>query len=80
MNFMEIDPLIRVLGHDETSGTADLVEQGAKIFIAFSGGYLTDESEEFSRGLGQEVHDIRRCNLSDCLLGNDVFTLGQFEG
>lgn len=50
---MEIDPLIRELGHDETSGTADLVEQGAKIFIAFSGGFLTDDADEFSRGLVQ---------------------------
>ena len=48
---MEIEPLIRELGNDETSGTEALVEQSAKILVAFTGGFLTDDSEEFSRGL-----------------------------
>ena len=48
---MEIEPLIRELGKDETSGTEALVEQSAKILVAFTGGFLTDESEEFGRGL-----------------------------
>lgn len=48
---MEIDPLIRELGHDETSGSEALVEQAAKIFVAFSGGFLTDDTEELARGI-----------------------------
>ena len=48
---MEIEPLIRELSIDETSGTEALVEQSAKILVAFTGGFLTDDSEEFSRGL-----------------------------
>ena len=48
---MEIDPLIRELGHDEISGSEALVEQTAKIFIAFSGGFLTDDTAELARGI-----------------------------
>ncbi|MEN8149568.1 MAG: hypothetical protein ABFS86_07075 [Planctomycetota bacterium] len=48
---MEIDPLIRELGHDETSGSEALVEQAAKIFVAFSGGFLTDDTDELARGI-----------------------------
>jgi len=48
---MEIEPLIRELGNDETSGTEALVEQSAKILVAFTGGFLTEDPEEFSRGL-----------------------------
>ena len=48
---MDIDPLIRELGHDETSGSEALVEQAAKIFVAFSGGFLTDDTEELARGI-----------------------------
>jgi translation initiation factor 2B subunit (eIF-2B alpha/beta/delta family) len=48
---MDVDPLIRELGLDETSGSEALVEQAAKIFVAFSGGFLTDDKEEFSRAI-----------------------------
>jgi translation initiation factor 2B subunit (eIF-2B alpha/beta/delta family) len=48
---MEIEPLIRELGNDETSGTEALVEQSAKILVAFTGGFRTEDPEEFSRGL-----------------------------
>ena len=48
---MEIDPLIRGLGVDETSGTEALVEQSAKILVAFTGGFLTEDSDAFSKGL-----------------------------
>lgn len=55
---MEIDPLIRELGHDETSGSDALVEQAAKIFVAFTGGFLTDDTEELARGIVDAGHKL----------------------
>ena len=48
---MEIEPLIRELGRDSESRSRELVEQGAKILVASTGGLAPRNRDEFLAGL-----------------------------
>jgi translation initiation factor 2B subunit (eIF-2B alpha/beta/delta family) len=50
---MEIDPLIRELSTDRSSGTVELVEKGAKTIIAFAGGWPAETAADLQDGLAR---------------------------